>query len=218
MGKQVGYARVSTKGQNLSRQMEALKRYVPDDMIVTDKASGKDFERMGYNSLKIGIGKLVKGDTLYITSLDRLGRNKEETKKELEYFHQIGVRVKILDIPTTMIEVSQGQDWVVDMINNILIEVLASVAENERQTIHKRQAEGIACMPIDPKSRKRVSVKTGRAVGRPPVSFPKEWDDVYSQWKNGAITGVQAMRELSLKKNSFYNLVKRYEAKRADIK
>lgn len=193
--------------------MEALKQYVPEDMIVTDKASGKNFERMGYNSLKVGIGKLVKGDTLYITSLDRLGRNKEETKKELEYFHRIGVRVKILDIPTTMIEVGQGQDWVVDMINNILIEVLASVAENERQTIRKRQAEGIACMPIDPKSGKRVSMKTGRAVGRPPVAFPKDWDNVYAQWKNGAITGVQAMTALSLKKNSFYKLVKQYQQK-----
>lgn len=74
--KKVGYIRVSTNGQNLARQKVALMKYLPEDMIVEDKKSGKDFEREGYSSLKNGIGKLVKGDELYITSLDRLGRNK----------------------------------------------------------------------------------------------------------------------------------------------
>ena len=90
LGKAVGYARVSSREQNLDRQLMALMQYVPEDMIVTDKASGKNLDRPGYQSLKIGIGKLVKGDILYIKSLDRLSRNKEDAKKELEYFSSIG--------------------------------------------------------------------------------------------------------------------------------
>lgn len=139
MGKTVGYARVSSREQNLDRQLIALNQYVAEDMIVADKASGKNLDRPGYQSLKIGIGKLVKGDTLIIKSLDRLSRNKEDAKKELQYFSAIGVRVKILDLPTTMADISAGQEWVLDMINNILIEVLASIAENERLAIRTRQ-------------------------------------------------------------------------------
>ena len=122
MAKTVGYARVSTKEQNLNRQIKALKKYVPSDMIVTDKASGKDLDRAGYQSLKVGIGKLTKGDTLYITSLDRLSRTKEEAKKELQYFKEQGIRLKVLDLPTTLTDFPQGQEWIADMVTNILIE------------------------------------------------------------------------------------------------
>ena len=86
---------------------------------------------------------LRKGDTLVITSLDRLSRNKENIKQELQWFHDHGIRLKILDLPTSMIEVPSGQEWILDMITNILVEVLASIAEQERLTIRKRQREGI---------------------------------------------------------------------------
>ena len=211
MSKVVGYARVSSREQNLARQIEALRKFVDDDMIVTDKASGKDFERPGYQSLKIGIGKLTKGDTLYVKSLDRFGRNKEESKRELQYFSDIGVRVKVIDIPSTMIAIAEGQEWILDMINNILIEVLTSIAENERITIKQRQAEGIAVMPIDGATGKRKSAKTGRAVGRPEIPFPVNWEPVYHNWKCGGITAVRAMEQMRLKKNSFYKLVRKYE-------
>lgn len=91
--------------------------------------------------MKNGIGKLVKGDELYITSLDRLGRNKEETLKELQYYKDHGIRLKVLDIPTTMIDIgeTESQSWIIEMINNILIEVLTSLAEQERKTIRERQ-------------------------------------------------------------------------------
>lgn len=211
--KEVGYARVSTREQNLARQLEALRQYVPEDMIVTDKASGKDFNRPGYMSLKVGIGKLTKGDTLYVKSLDRFGRNKEETKKELQYFQSVGVRVKVIDIPSTMIDISEGQEWILDMINNILIEVLTSIAENERVTIRQRQQEGLDAMPIDSETGKKKSLKTGNVVGRPPVKFPENWEAVYAIWKRGEITAGQAMLRMSLKRNSFYKLVKQYEEK-----
>lgn len=211
MSKIVGYARVSSHSQNLARQLEALQNYVSDDMIVTDKASGKDFNRIGYQSLKVGIGKLTAGDTLYIKSLDRLGRNKEETKKELEYFKSIGVRVKIIDIPSSMVDIQKGQEWILDMINNILIEVLTSIAENERQTIRQRQAEGIAAMPKDEATGKRKSSKTGQTIGRPSITFPSNWNDIYNQWKSGLITATAAMQKMSLKRNTFYKLVRQYE-------
>lgn len=213
MGKEVGYARVSSREQNLDRQLIALRQYVPDEMIVTDKASGKDFNRPGYQSLKVGIGKLVKGDTLYLKSLDRFSRNKEEAKKELQYFSELGVRVKILDIPSTMIDIAEGQEWILDMINNILIEVLTSIAENERLTIRSRQAEGLAAMPIDEGSGKKVSKKTGQCIGRPPIPFPDNFEEYYSKWKNKELTAVATMKILHLKPNSFYKLVHQYEGK-----
>lgn len=211
--KSVGYARVSTNGQNLARQKAALMKYLPEDMIVYDKKSGKDFEREGYSSLKHGIGKLVKGDELYITSLDRLGRNKEETLKELRYYKDNGIRLKVLDIPTTMIDISgaEKQSWVIEMINNILIEVLTSLAEQERVNIKDRQAQGLAQMPVNPKTGKKRSLKTGRDIGRPPAKYPDNWKEVYTDWKAKKITAVEAMRQTGLKKNTFYNLVKKYE-------
>lgn len=211
MGKSVGYARVSSREQNLDRQLTALKKYVAEDMIVTDKASGKDFNRAGYQSLKVGIGKLVKGDTLYIKSLDRFSRNKEEAKKELQYFSEIGVRVKVLDIPSTMADIAEGQEWILDMINNILIEVLTSIAENERLTIRSRQAEGLAAMPVDEKTGKKISKKTGRFVGRPPIQFPVDFGEYYGKWKKKELTATAAMKAMGLKPNSFYKLVHKYE-------
>lgn len=212
MNKEVGYARVSSRSQNFARQLEALQQYVSADMIVADKASGKDFDRIGYQSLKVGIGKLTTGDTLYIKSLDRLGRNKEETKRELEYFKSIGVRVKIIDIPSSMVDIQEGQEWILDMINNILIEVLTSIAENERQTIRQRQAEGIAAMPTDEATGKKKSSKTGQPIGRPSITFPSNWNDLYSQWKLGLITATATMEKMHLKRNTFYKLVRQYEA------
>ena len=209
MSKAVGYARVSSREQNLARQIEALKEYVARDMIVTDKASGKDLDRVGYQSLKYGIGKLQSGDTLYIKSLDRFSRNKEEAKRELKYFADLGVRIKVLDIPSTMIDVAEGQEWILDMINNILIEVLTSMAENERHIIKQRQAEGIAVMPIDKATGKRKSSRTNRVIGRPEIEHPANWNEIYVQWKEGGITAIRAMELTGLKKNSFYKLVKK---------
>lgn len=213
----MGYARVSSREQNLDRQIIALQQYVSEDMIVTDKASGKDFNRPGYQSLKIGIGKLVEGDTLYIKSLDRFSRNKEDAKKELQYFSEIGVRVKILDIPSTMVDIIEGQEWILDMINNILIEVLTSIAENERITIRSRQAEGLAAMPLDKATGKKISKKTGRCIGRPPIKFPENFEEYYIKWKQKEITAVNAMKALELKSNSFYKLVHQYEAEHSPV-
>ena len=127
-----GYARVSTaQKQNEARQIEALIAYgVEEKYIKIDKASGKDFNRENYQLLKNEI--LRPGDTLVVKELDRLGRNKEQVKEELKYFKDNKIRVKILNIPTTLMDLPEGQEWVFDMVNNILIEVLGAIAEDER--------------------------------------------------------------------------------------
>ena len=137
-----GYARVSSREQNGDRQYEALIKFgVPPENIIIDKCSGKDTEREGYQYLKRQI--LRTGDTLVIKELDRLSRNKADIKRELEEFTDKGIRVKILDIPTALTDFPEDQAWVMDMINSILIEVLGSIAENERNKIRSRQREGI---------------------------------------------------------------------------
>ena len=196
MEKVYGYARVSTREQNLDRQIAALREYVVDERdIITDKESGKDFDRTGYQYLR---ERLIRpGDTLIVKSLDRLGRNKEQVMEELRHYREDGVRVKILDLPTTMIDLPDGQDWIVEMVNNILIEVLASIAEQERLTIRQRQAEGIA-----------EAKKQGRPLGRRKTDLPDEWEEVTGLWKSGSITAVQAMDRLGLKKSTFYRMVR----------
>ena len=199
MSKTFGYARVSTTEQNLDRQIKALLEMgIEERDIITDKASGKDLERTGYQSLKNTI--LRKGDTLVIKSLDRLSRNKEHLKQEIQYFKDNNIRLKVLDLPTSMVDIPVGQEWIIDMINNILIEVLSSIAEQERTTLRQRQAEGIM-----------AAKEKGKHLGRPKAEYPSNWDSVYRLWKNQEITAKEAMERLELKRTTFYKLVKIYE-------
>lgn len=188
------YARVSSREQHLDRQITAFKALGASDReIITDKESGKDLERTGYQALKNAM--LRRGDTLVIKSLDRLSRNKYDIHNELQYFKEHGIRLKIIDLPTTMIDLPEGQEWVFEMVNNILIEVLGTIAEQERMTIRKRQAEGIA------------AAKTkGTKLGRPALAFPDNWDTVYKSWKAGEITAKTAMELTNTKRTSFYKL------------
>lgn len=190
------YARVSSKDQNLDRQLAAFKVLGATDRdIITDKESGKDFNRVGYQALKNGM--LRQGDTLVIKSLDRLSRNKRDIKTELEWFKANNIRLKVIDLPTTMMDLPEGQEWVFEMVNNILIEVLGTIAEQERATIKSRQAEGIS-----------TAKAKGVKFGRPALQFPTNWDEVYTQWKNGEITAKVAMEKTGTKRTSFYKLVK----------
>ena len=189
-----GYARVSTREQNTDRQIEALMKFgVPEQQIIIDRASGKDTEREGYQYLKRQI--LRRGDTLVIKELDRLSRNKADIKRELEAFKEMGVRVKILDIPTTLTDFPPEQLWVQDMINSILIEVLGSIAENERMKIRARQREGI-------EAAKRKNVR----FGRPPKTLPENWQEIVREVKRGEMRPVDAMRILGISRSSFYRL------------
>jgi len=190
-----GYARVSTKEQNLDRQMIALREQGIDEReIIIDKESGKDLDRQGYTLLKNKM--LRRGDTLIIKSLDRLSRNKSDIKKELEYFKDNGIRLKVIELPTTMTEFPKGQEWVMEMVNNILIEVLGTIAEQERETIRKRQAEGIA-----------AAQDRGAYRGRKPIETPDNWNEVIEDWKSGKITATKAIELTGTKRTTFYKLV-----------
>lgn len=188
------YARVSTREQNLNRQLSAFYALGGNDInIITDKKSGKDLNREGYQYLKSQL--LRSGDTLIIKSLDRLSRNKNDIKNELQYFKENGIRLKVIDLPTTMIDRPEGEEWVIDMMNNVLIEVLGSIAEQERKTIKARQAEGI-----------KEAHKKGIKFGRPSIEFPANWNEVYNKWQNGEITAKTAMELTNTKRTSFYKL------------
>ena len=204
------YARVSSKDQNLDRQLAAFKALGADERdIITDKESGKDFNRPGYQYLREALlrpgdtlivkslDRLRQGDTLVIKSLDRLSRNKRDIKTELEWFKDNNIRLKVIDLPTTMMDLPEGQEWVFEMVNNILIEVLGTIAEQERATIKSRQAEGI-----------NTAKSKGVKFGRPALQFPANWNEVYTQWKNGEITAKVAMEKTGTKRTSFYKLVK----------
>ncbi|MGH1323557.1 recombinase family protein [Bacillus pretiosus] len=194
-----GYIRVSSQDQHLDRQYKALEPYVTDTKyIYSDKASGKDFERDGFQNM---LKAMRAGDTLYIKSIDRLGRNKAQIKEYLEYFKREKIRVKIIDLPTTMTDVPAGQDWVIDMINNIIIEVYTSIAEQERRTIKERQREGID-----------AAKEKGKHLGRPVMELPVDWDRLYSDWKEKKIMAVEFMAAVNMKKATFYKKVKEYEA------
>lgn len=194
-----GYARVSTSHQSTDRQIEALVKYgVSERDIITDYQSGKDFQRQGYLSLKENM--LRKGDTLVVKELDRLGRDKRMIKEELEYFKAQGVRVKILNIPTSLIDVD-GNEWVLEMVNNILIEVLGTIAEEERLKNHVRQREGID-----------AAMAKGVEFGRPKLKKPDNYEEVMARVVAGEITGVQAMKLMGVKKTSYYKLKRLYPA------
>ena len=192
-----GYSRVSTKDQKLDRQIVELKKYVDERFIFQEKLSGKDFDRPQYQLMK----KVAqKGDVIYVKSLDRLGRNKQQVKEELEYYKNEGVRVKILDIPTSMMDIQTGQEWLMDMINNLLIEVISTMAEQERTTIRARQAEGII-----------IAKEKGKYKGRKKIEVDDGFKKIYEDWKSERITAVKAMELSGLKKNTFYRRVKELE-------
>lgn len=193
------YARVSSKEQNLDRQIAAFKVLGASEReIITDKESGKDLERTGYQALKNAM--LRRGDTLVVKSLDRLSRNKADIYNELRYFKENGIRLKVIDLPTTMMDLPEGQEWVFEMVNNILIEVLGTIAEQERATIRKRQAEGI-----------EAAKQKGKKLGRPAITFPANWNEIYRSWKTGEITAKVAMEQTGTKRTSFYKLVNMME-------
>lgn len=186
------YARVSSCEQNLDRQLEAFAKLGAEDReIVTDKESGKNLDRPGYQALKTTM--LRPGDTLIVKSLDRLSRNRADIKNELQYFKDNGIRLKVIDLPTTMMELPKGQAWVFEMVNNILIEVLGTIADQERKTIRHRPREGIF-----------VAKSKGKNLVRPSTKKTANWDEVVSLWRSGEITANEARKRLRMKKTAFY--------------
>ena len=195
------YARVSSKDQNLDRQLEVAKAYKDIDVVFCDKQSGKNFDRPEYQRLK---SVVVSGDEIVIKELDRLGRDKDGIKEEIKWFKDNGVTLRILDVPTTLIDF-QGQDWIADMVNNILIEVLGAMAQNEREKTHKRQREGIDAMRVV--DGKRVSAKTGQKYGRPSAVSEVEFEKFLEKTKRGELSVSECCQRLGISRTTWYNRV-----------
>ena len=209
-----GYARISDRDQNENRQIEELAAFgVKKGNIKTDKASGKNFNRKEYLAL-VGSpdadGILSKNDLLVISSIDRLGRNYDEIMEQWRYITKtLEANIKVLDMP--LLDTRQERDSLDNkFVADLVLQILSYVAEKERINIKKRQRQGIDVMPIV--DGKRVSVKTGRPTGRPKAEYPENWIEIYSEWKSEKITAVSAFTKLGLTKNTYYNLVKRYES------
>lgn len=201
-----GYARVSSKEQNLERQIKELKGAgVEERNILMDKQSGKDFNRKSYNLL-VGTDTtaplLREGDVLTVYSIDRLGRNYTEIMKQWQYITQeIKADIRVLDMPLLDTR-NNGDSLDSRFVADLVLQILSYVAQKERENIKVRQSQGIS-----------VAKEQGKHLGRPAAEFPDNWEAVYNEWKSHNITAVQAMKQTNLKKNTFYNLVKRYENK-----
>lgn len=203
-----GYARVSTKEQNLDRQLIALKEAGVDErFIVTDKQTGKNFSRPGYNSLVSG-AMLREGDCLVVASIDRLGRNYDEIQKEWKRITQVlKVDVRVLDMPLLDTRTG-GANIDSKFVADLVLQILSYVAAKELEQKHDRQMQAIKACPTDANG-KKVSAKKGSKFGRPEIEFPQNWGEVYKAWQDGKITATEAMKRTGLKRTSFYKLAKK---------
>lgn len=199
-----GYARVSSKEQNLDRQLERLKKYVHDERcLIIDKASGKDFERKGYNSL-VGTADtmplLRDGDLLVIVSLDRLGRNYDEMRLQWQFITQkLKADIKVLDMPlldTANNENSLERKFIAD----IVFQILSYVSERERLNIKERQRQGI-----------EIAKAKGKYKGKQPKQIDVElFRTECAKWRRGEQTATETMKKCGLTKTLFYDRVKKY--------
>jgi DNA invertase Pin-like site-specific DNA recombinase len=183
----IGYMRVSTTTQNLDRQTDAL-RSLSLDRVFSDKASGRNADRPGLQQM---LDFLREGDNLYVESISRIARSTRDLLSIIERLEAKGVGFVSLK---ENIDTSTPQ-------GRFILTIFAALAELERESIHQRQREGI-----------EAARARGRVMGRPKVKCPTEWDRVYEEWKAGRTTAADAMRTLSLKRTSFYKLVRQQEA------
>ena len=191
-----GYARVSSCDQNEARQIQKLIDYgITQDRIFIDKQSGKDFNRQEYQTLK----RMLKDSPhslLIITSIDRLGRNYKEITKEWQMLTEENkADIKVLDMP--LLDTTQFKDLLGTFISDLILQVLSFVAEQERNNIRVRQAEGIA-----------VAKANNVRFGRPKIKVPNNFIDVCNRWTSGEITATDAIMITGLKRTNFYKMVK----------
>ena len=186
-----GYIRVSTREQNEDRQRLALAALpVPEENIYMDKQSGKDFERPQYRRL---VRRLRRDDLLYVKSIDRLGRNYSEILEQWRMLtKEKGVDIAVLDMP--LLDTRRGKDLMGTFLSDIVLQVLSFVAENERDNIRQRQAEGIA-----------AAKARGVRFGRPPLPLPDNFHMLYQAWRGQKITLRQAARACGMPTGTFYS-------------
>ncbi|WP_297997956.1 recombinase family protein [uncultured Phascolarctobacterium sp.] len=189
MGKVYGYVRVSSVDQNEDRQVLALNAVgVVKEAIYVDKQSGKSFARKQYQRL---MKKLKAGDLLYIKSIDRLGRNYEEVQEQWRLLTKMkGVDICVIDMP--LLDTRRSKDLLGTFIADLVLQVLSFVAQNERENIRQRQAEGIA-----------AAKRKGVRFGRPQKPLPENFEEVQGRWQNGEITCREAAKLCNMSYGSF---------------
>lgn len=189
MGKVYGYVRVSNVDQNEDRQMMALIAVgVAEDAIYVDKQSGKNFARKQYQHL---LKKLEAGDLLYIKSIDRLGRNYEEVQEQWRLLTKMkGVDIVVIDMP--LLDTRRSKDLLGTFIADLVLQVLSFVAQNERENIRQRQAEGIF-----------AAKKRGVRFGRPQKPLPENFEEVHGRWQRGELTCREAAKLCNMPYGSF---------------
>ena len=189
-----GYARVSSKDQNLDRQIEVFReRGIDDNHIFMDKQSGKDFERQNYKRL---VRKLKAGDILYIKELDRLGRNYEEIIEQWKYLtHTKQIDIVVLDME--LLDTRNSNDLMHTFIINLVLEILSFVAQKERESNKIRQAEGI-----------RIAKEKGITFDRPQKCCVEDFMAVYNRY--GSNDWQRGCKDLQISKSTYYRYVRRY--------
>ena len=188
-GNTYGYVRVSTQEQNEARQLAAMQKFgVPERNVITEKISGKDFDRPKYRWL---IQNLRPGDVLVIKSIDRLGRSYEEILEQWAIItKERQAVVVVLDMP--LLDTRQGRDLTGTLIADIVLQLLSYVAQTERENIRQRQAEGIAAAKAN-----------GVRFGRERMEMPKEFDGLMALWSEGRISARRAALQLGISHHTF---------------
>ena len=195
-----GYIRVSSKDQNEARQIEKMQELGIDERhIFIDKKSGKDFDREQYKAM---VTMMREGDTLYISSIDRLGRDYKEILEQWRIItKEKNADIVVLDMP--LLDTRKDKDLTGVLISDIVLQLLSYVAEKERANIRARQAEGIA-----------IAKAKGVYKGRKPIEVDKDkFEQIYGEVTRGERTNRYAMQKLGLKPNTYYRLVDAYKTK-----
>jgi len=194
--KTYGYIRVSAADQNEDRQIMAMEELnIPSAHLFIDKQSGKDFDRPNYKKL---MKRLNAGDLLYILSIDRLGRNYEEIQNQWRIItKEMNVDVCVLDMP--LLDTRLHKDLMGTFIADLVLQILSFVAQNERENIKKRQAQGIA-----------AAKAKGVQFGRPVKEAPEDFNEIIRRWERGQLRLSDILAEQEMSKTTFYRRLREF--------
>lgn len=198
LSNEYAYIRVSSHEQNEERQLVAMRQlHIPEDNIFMDKQSGKDFNRPNYHAL---VDTIKDGDTLYILSIDRLGRYYEEIQNQWCILtKEKNIDICVIDMP--LLDTRNGKDLMGTFIADIVLQILSFVAQNERENIRKRQAQGIA-----------TAKANGVRFGRPELPLPENFSKIVDGWTKGKISIQDALEQSNMSESTFYRRVREYRA------
>lgn len=191
-----GYVRVSTREQNIERQLIALTEAgIEKENIYIDKQSGKNFERPAYAKM---ISLIQKGDLIIIKSIDRLGRNYQEIMEQWRIItKEKNADIRIQDMP--LLDTTKTKDLLGTFISDVVLQLLSFVAENERDNIRQRQAEGIA-----------AAKARGVRFGKPMIPIPDNFPELYKQWQSGNISIKEFADICHMGRSTIYNRIREY--------